>query len=617
MNMSINQQPLDAFVTKVGKSNDFGQKKAIGGFGKALAYALKDAAKSNSQQKAPKSKMEAAQEKVNLQTCIPTVKPDSFTNAQTQSVEKNTSELATEVTGEVQGHNPQDDSESADGKDLKQVVNEEQQPWWVELMSLLNLLAQLGGLETTSLPASMDYESSLTAPAELVTQEVSVLESPGESKLVMNGKYSSQQLASISDFTELVSNLVTTAGLNQPEEQANQRELQKLSAMLKPVIEQLLQGKVTVAAAAEGILNDHGMMEQIALQVKLLKLQQLNHYQSLEDGALVEHLPTVIETNIPGSRNESVSQGASTSTGQLESPKTADDAKSSNNPVNLAGKLDQEAKAQFKQETKVQQTLKTENSAESITNTESKTIQESKTNTESKENPESKTILAGKTYTDAKTNTDTKTNSEGKIAQAGSNKLQELSPVLSMPGTGANFNELPEQLWSIQPFLQNETNEPPGAVKTQITNTAKELVNQMVFKQLVDSSHLLVGKDHSEIKIQLKPEFLGKVSLEISIEHGVVKAEIAAENQQVKQLIEANLGNLKQTLTSQGLKVDQLVVNLGHGQAQNGQSRGQNQNSGRSPRRGQLSEQIFEVGEINEEYGSHLQGANRVVDYKV
>ena len=154
------------------------------------------------------------------------------------------------------------------------------------------------------------------------------------------------------------------------------------------------------------------------------------------------------------------------------------------------------------------------------------------------------------------------------------------------------------------------------ATKTQIPRMAREIVNQMVFQQIVDNSHMLVGKEHSEIKIQLKPEFLGKVSLEISIEKGVVKAEIVAENQQVKQLIEANLGNLRQTLINQGLKVNQLVVSLG-GQSQFGQTKEQGQNTGRGNRKQQNTESLFEVAAITSEYGFDLTEANQVVDYKV
>jgi flagellar hook-length control protein FliK len=98
---------------------------------------------------------------------------------------------------------------------------------------------------------------------------------------------------------------------------------------------------------------------------------------------------------------------------------------------------------------------------------------------------------------------------------------------------------------------------------SQIQANATKGLGGNVVDQLVQKASLMIKENFSEMNIQLTPENLGKVDLKISIERGIVVAKFAAESQQVKELIESNLTNLKQQLTNQGLKVDQLSVTVG------------------------------------------------------
>lgn len=88
-------------------------------------------------------------------------------------------------------------------------------------------------------------------------------------------------------------------------------------------------------------------------------------------------------------------------------------------------------------------------------------------------------------------------------------------------------------------------------------------LTQEVFGQIVQKAKLLVTPDLSEVKIQLKPDFLGKLNLTVTSENGKVTAKFNAENYRVKEIIEANLNTLKDALAEQGLKVDQLLVSTG------------------------------------------------------
>lgn len=109
-----------------------------------------------------------------------------------------------------------------------------------------------------------------------------------------------------------------------------------------------------------------------------------------------------------------------------------------------------------------------------------------------------------------------------------------------------------------QPELELVTSRPPGAA----TVDPQDLLEQIVKKvEMVNKAF------NTEMKIQLKPEFLGRMVIKIAVEEGVVTARFITESHQVKHLLENNLGALRQNLESQGLKVDRTEVNV---QLQNG-----------------------------------------------
>lgn len=85
---------------------------------------------------------------------------------------------------------------------------------------------------------------------------------------------------------------------------------------------------------------------------------------------------------------------------------------------------------------------------------------------------------------------------------------------------------------------------------------------QVIFGQITQKAKLLVTPGTTEMQIQLKPDFLGKMNLSITSENGVVTAKFNTESYRVKEIIEANLNTLKDSLAQQGVKVDQLVVNV-------------------------------------------------------
>ncbi len=86
-----------------------------------------------------------------------------------------------------------------------------------------------------------------------------------------------------------------------------------------------------------------------------------------------------------------------------------------------------------------------------------------------------------------------------------------------------------------------------------IRNVADQILNQIKINMTADTTQL---------EIQLTPEHLGKVNVQIKENDGIITAKFQTENQVSKEAIESNLIQFKETLREQGLKVDSIEVTV-------------------------------------------------------
>lgn len=108
---------------------------------------------------------------------------------------------------------------------------------------------------------------------------------------------------------------------------------------------------------------------------------------------------------------------------------------------------------------------------------------------------------------------------------------------------------------------------------------AKGQFQSRIMEQVIESVKTNFKADDmkSEMIMKLKPESLGNVSLKVSIEKGVVMAELQVESQAVKQALESNLQDLRSALQDKGFNVFDLNVSV----RKDNQNQQQN-NSGKS-----------------------------------
>lgn len=98
---------------------------------------------------------------------------------------------------------------------------------------------------------------------------------------------------------------------------------------------------------------------------------------------------------------------------------------------------------------------------------------------------------------------------------------------------------------------------------------AKEVktVKNEIMTQVIEKAKVVLTGDKSEMVMDLKPDSLGKLSLKVVTERGIVMAKFVAESQQVKEVLESNMQLLKDSLEKQGLSIQGFSVSVGQDSA--------------------------------------------------
>ncbi|MBQ7359700.1 MAG: flagellar hook-length control protein FliK [Lachnospiraceae bacterium] len=83
---------------------------------------------------------------------------------------------------------------------------------------------------------------------------------------------------------------------------------------------------------------------------------------------------------------------------------------------------------------------------------------------------------------------------------------------------------------------------------------------QMIMDQIMEFMKIQVGDDISRLEMQLQPESLGTVQVQIAAKDGVITAQFTAQNEMVKNALESQMIQLRETFDAQGIKVESIEV---------------------------------------------------------
>lgn len=99
-----------------------------------------------------------------------------------------------------------------------------------------------------------------------------------------------------------------------------------------------------------------------------------------------------------------------------------------------------------------------------------------------------------------------------------------------------------------------------GNIDKVLVNDLKQDVN--IFNQILESAKINISEEVSEMFIKLRPDNLGKLSMRIIIDRGMMVAKFDVESQMVKETIESNLEDLKNALKDKGFEIQQFDVSV-------------------------------------------------------
>lgn len=131
---------------------------------------------------------------------------------------------------------------------------------------------------------------------------------------------------------------------------------------------------------------------------------------------------------------------------------------------------------------------------------------------------------------------------------------------LTQNAEGNEKAETPKTHVTYQTTVQT-VNQGQGVEVTQTIVQTKVNVED-ILRQVSQMTRVFVGQAESSIEMQLNPANLGKVYLQVVSRDGVITAQLAAQNEAVKEALESQLVVLKENMDQQGMKVEAIEVTV-------------------------------------------------------
>lgn len=113
-------------------------------------------------------------------------------------------------------------------------------------------------------------------------------------------------------------------------------------------------------------------------------------------------------------------------------------------------------------------------------------------------------------------------------------------------------------------LLQNlkEENFLSGLQQESQTEGTQTTDTQDIMRQIMDYMKVSVKADSSDLEMQLHPQSLGTLHVQVASKNGVVTANFITQNETVKAALESQMVQLKESFAEQGVKVEAIEVTV-------------------------------------------------------
>ena len=141
-----------------------------------------------------------------------------------------------------------------------------------------------------------------------------------------------------------------------------------------------------------------------------------------------------------------------------------------------------------------------------------------------------------------------------------------------------------------------------------------------IVRQVVEQAQVLTKQGVTSMEMQLYPEHLGKVLIQVTTHDGTVTAQITAESEAAKNALESQLTLLKENLNNQGVKIESVEVTIAsHAFEQNMQGENHGEQQAEQSRRNRRANTLFVDGsgedEVPEEEKQIMELKGSTVSY--
>lgn len=110
----------------------------------------------------------------------------------------------------------------------------------------------------------------------------------------------------------------------------------------------------------------------------------------------------------------------------------------------------------------------------------------------------------------------------------------------------------------------NPGDRPPDRISPSPPRSA-DPIRGALFSQIIEKAELFkIGSEKKVLTLQLRPESLGKLNIELTSKDGTVSARITTEHAMVREKLDQLVPQIKDTLATQGIKLDQVTVDISH-----------------------------------------------------
>lgn len=146
-----------------------------------------------------------------------------------------------------------------------------------------------------------------------------------------------------------------------------------------------------------------------------------------------------------------------------------------------------------------------------------------------------------------------------------------------------------------------------------------------IMRQIMDHMRIHVKPDMSSLEMQLHPESLGTLHVNVAAKDGAVTAQFITQNEAVKAAVESQLIQLKESFLEQGVKVDAIEVTVQTHQFEQNLEQGRNSQQSEPDKKsrirrirleGDISLEELDGLEAEEQLTAQMMAANgSTVDY--